>query len=293
MVDGSMVGLAHSLAILTYTTGVLMQTLPIPWKSLRAYGRLLMWDGVISEMATLSIGLVQTLVGWVSGVMQQSIGAPFVGSGGEMALIVAQLAALDGGLFLLISALSTSVVLAPAATALASMLGPLLTWVTVALIVWLIVQTILGFLPTIWLTFYTLGVVFLAIPFRLGRRLGTNLMATSIVLMVMLPFMPSLAIWLEGQLGYQTAIKPIENIIDRSKRNPESVLLLIPQLPLSVAGLMVSVVVALVVFPFAWFFIISMVVRSLASMLGSNASGPSVSSFVLTPAWEMGGRLGK
>lgn len=288
-----MIGLAHSLAILTYMTGVLMQTLPIPWKSARAYGPLLMWDGIIAEMATLSISLVQVLVGWVSGVLQQSIGAPFIGSGGEMALIVTQLTALDAGLFLLIATLSTSVVLAPVATALASILGPLLTAVTVALIVWLIVQTILGFLSTIWLTFYTLGVVFLAIPFRLGRRLGTNLMATSIVLMVMLPFMPSLAIWLESQLGYQTAIKPIEDIMQRSKTKPENLIKLIPQLPLSLAGLMVSVIVALVVFPFAWFFIISMVARSLASMLGSSSSGPSVSSFVITPAWEMGGRLGK
>ncbi len=288
-----MIGLAHSLAILTYTMGVLMQTLPVPWKSIRAYGPLLMWDGVISEMATLSIGLVQTLVVWVQSIVQQSIGAPFTGSGTEIALIVAQMTALDAGLFLLISTLSTTMVLAPVASALSSMLGPLLTWVTVALIVWLIVQTILGFLPTLWLTFYTLGVVFLAVPFRLGRRFGTNLMATSIVLMVTLPLMPSLAIWLEGQLGYQTAIKPVEDIIQKSKTKPENLLKLIPQLPLSVADLMVSVVVALVIFPFAYFFIISMVVRSLASILGSNASVPSVSSFVLTPAWETGGRLTK
>lgn len=288
-----MIGLAHSLAILTYTTGVLMQTLPVPWKSLRAYGPLLMWDGVISEMATLSISLVQVLVLWLTGTIREGIGAPFIGSGGEMGLIVTQLVTLDAGIFLLISGLSTTVILAPVAAALASMLGPLLTWITVALIVWLIVQAILGFLPTIWLTFYTLGVVFLAIPFRLGRRLGTSLMATSIVLMVMLPLMPALAVWLEGQLGYQTAIKPVENIMQQAKTKPENLIKLVPQLPLSIAGLMVSVVVALVIFPFAFFFIISMVVRSLASMLGSNASGPSVSSFVLTPAWETGGRLTK
>jgi hypothetical protein len=288
-----MIGLAHSLAILTYTTGVLMQTLPVPWKSIRAYGPLLMWDGVVSEMATLSISLVQVLVLWMTGTIREGIGAPFIGSGGEMGLIVTQLVTLDAGIFLLISGLSTTVILAPVAAALASMLGPLLTWVTVALIVWLIVQTILGFLPTIWLTFYTLGVVFLAIPFRLGRRLGTSLMATSIVLMVMLPLMPAIAIWLEGQLGYQTAIRPVENIMQQAKTKPENLIKLVPQLPLSIAGLMVSVVVSLVIFPFAYFFIISMVVRSLSAMLGSNASGPSVSSFVLTPAWETGGRLTK
>jgi hypothetical protein len=288
-----MIGLAHSLAVLTYMLGVLMQTLPVPWKSIRAYGPMLMWDGVIAEIATLSIGLVQLLVHWVASLLQQSIGAPFTGPGGEMALIITQLSALDASLFLLISTLSTSVVMAPVASALSSMLGPLLTLTTVALIVWLIVQTILGFLSTIWISLYTIGVVLLAIPFRLGRRLGATMMASSIVLMVMLPFMPSMAIWLEGNLGYSTAIKPVEDIIAKSKKNPLELLKLIPQLPISVAGLMVSVVVALVIFPVAYFLIVSMVVRSLAAMLGGNASSPSIQSFVLTPAWDIGGRLSK
>jgi hypothetical protein len=293
MIDGAILGLAHALAVLTYFLGVLMQTLPIPWKSLRAYGPMLMWDGVIAEFATLSVSLVQILVQWLSTTLRESLGAPFTSSSNEMAIIIAQLTSLDAGLFLLISALSTSVVLAPVATALASMLGPLLTWVTVALIVWVMVQAILGFLPTIWIAAYTVGVVFLAIPFRLGRRLGTTMMATSITLMVMLPFMAPLALWLEGNLGYSTAIQPVQNIIEQSKANPLALLNLVPQLPLSIASLMAAVVLSLVVFPFAYFFIVSMVARSLASMLGSNSSGPSISSFVLTPAWEMGGRLSK
>ncbi|MEW6603468.1 MAG: hypothetical protein AB1351_02130, partial [Thermoproteota archaeon] len=154
-------------------------------------------------------------------------------------------------------------------------------------------QTAIGFIPAIWIALYTVGVVFMAIPFRMGRRLGANMMASSIVLVVMMPFMPSLAIWLEGHLGYQTAIKPVENIIEKSKSNPLELLKLVPQLPLSLASLMVSVVLALVVFPFAYFFLMSMAARSIASLLGSNSGGPSLSSFVITPAWEAGGRLTK
>lgn len=291
--DGSMVGLAYALAALTYFLGVMMQTLPIPWKSLRAYGPQLMMDGVIAGIATASIGLVQILVQWVSGLLNQSIGAPFTTPTNEMAIIVAQLSALDVSILLLISLLSSTTVLTPVASALANMLGPLLAGTTVALIVWLIVQTILGFLSSIWISLYATGVVLLAIPFRMGRRLGTSMMASSIVLMVMLPFMPSLAIWLEGNLGYATAIKPVEDIVAKAKSNPLALVELIPQLPLSIAGLMVSVVISLVLFPFAYFFIISLVIRSLASILGSNSGGPNVSSFVLTPAWEMGGRLTK
>ncbi|GEM_PF-2920568 len=293
MVEGSMIGLAHSLAVLAYFLGIMMQTLPIPWKSIRAYGPMLMWDAVVAEIATATIGLVQILVLWVSNLLQQSIDAPFTTSSNAMAIIISQLSALDSSLFVLIATLSASVILAPVASALSSILGPILTWTTVALIVWLIVQSILGFLHTIWISLYTLGVIFLAIPFRLGRRLGSTMMATSIVLIIMLPFMPSLAIWLEGNLGYHSAIQPIEDIIAKSKGNPLKLLKLIPQLPVSVASLMVSVVLSLVIFPFAYFFIVSMVARSLASLLGSNAAGPSVSSFVLTPAWELGGKFTK
>lgn len=293
MVDGDMIGLAHSLPVLTYFLGVMFQTLPIPVKSIRAYGPILMWDGVVAELATASIGLVQLLVQWVSGLLQQSIGAPFTTPTNEMVIIVSQLSTLDASLFLLIATLSTTVILTPVASALSSILSPVLTVVTVSLIVWLIVQTIIGFLSTIWISLYTMGIIFLAIPFRLGRSLGTNLMASSIVLIIMLPFMPSLALWLEGNLGYDLALKPIEDIIAKSKTNPLSLLKLIPQLPVSLASLMVSMMLALVVFPFAYFFIISLVIRNLATMLGSNSTGLSVSSFILTPAWETGGRLTK
>lgn len=291
MVDGAMIGLALSLSTLTYMMGVLMQTLPIPWRSLKAHGPSLMMDGVIGQIAIMTIGLVQLLVQWVSNLLHQSIGAPFDTSTNATIIIVTQLSSLIASLFLLIAALSTTVILAPVASALSSILGPMLTWTTVALIIWLIVEAILGFLPTIWIALYTLGVVFLAIPFRLGRRLGSTLMATSITLIIMLPFMPSLALFLEANLGYQTALQPLEDIIARSRSDPLALLNLIHQLPVSVGNLMVSVVLSLVIFPFAYFFIISMVARSLASLLGSNAAGPSVSSFVLTPAWEVGGRL--
>lgn len=293
MVDAAMVGLAHALAMMTYVIGVLMQTLPTPWKSVRAWGPVCMLDGVISEVATASIGLVEPLVRWASSLILQGIGTPVMPSGDAMILIITQLTALDASLFLLIATLSASVVLAPVASALSNILGPILTTVTVALIVWIIIQAILGFLPTIWLSFYVLGVVFLAVPFRLGRKLGATMMATSITLSVMLPLAASLAIYLESNLGYETAIKPIEDIISKSKGNPQTVLSLIPQLPMSLAGLMVSVVVALVIFPFAYLFIISLVARNLASLLGAGSSGPSVTSFILTPAWEVGGGLTK
>lgn len=293
MVDGAMIGLAHSLAMLTYFLGCMIQLLPVPWKGLRAHAPQLMMDGLVAELATSSVGLVPLVVQWVSDIIQQGFDTPFSTQPAATALIVSQLVALDASLLFLISALSTSVVLAPVASALSNMLGPLLMAVTVSLIIWMIVQVITGFLPSIWLSLYFAGVVFLAIPFRIGRSLGSTMMASSIVLVVMLPIMPSIAIWFEAMLGYEGAIRPVEEIIEKSKANPMDFLKLIPQLPLSLASLMAAVVLALVAFPFGYLLILSMVARSLASLLGGNSVGPSLSSFVLTPAWEVGGSLKK
>src|SRR5207244_1036496 len=99
-------------------------------------------------------------------------------------------------------------------------------------------------------------------PFRIGRKLGGTLMASSVTAMIMLPLMPSMAIWLESYLGYETAIKPVQDTIEKAKGNPVESLKLLGQLPLSLAGLMVSVVLALVLFPFAYLLIVSMVTKN-------------------------------
>jgi hypothetical protein len=293
MVDSAMIALAEALAMLTYFFGCMIQLIPVPWKGLRAHGPQLMMDGLVAELATVSVTLVPIVVEWATGILQAGFEGSINNQPTAIALIIAQLTALDASLFLLISVLSTTVVLSPVAVALANMLGPLLTVTMVALILWIIVQVVIGLLPSIWLGLYFTGVVFLAIPFRIGRSLGSTMMATSIVLAVMLPIMPSMAIWFEGKLGYEGAVKPVNDIIEKSKSDPLEFLSLIPQLPLSVASLMAAVILALVVFPFAYFLVVSMVARNLAALLGSNSIGPPASSFILTPAWEIGGGVKK
>src|SRR3989442_362235 len=130
MVDVAMIGLANSLAILTYFLGCMIQLLPIPWKGLRAHGPQLMMDGIVAQIAAGSILLVELLVQWFNGLLQQNLGSPFMGETGAMALILSQLTALDASLFLLISILSTTVVLAPIAYTLSNMFGPILTVTT-------------------------------------------------------------------------------------------------------------------------------------------------------------------
>ncbi|MGI0017058.1 MAG: hypothetical protein ACREBU_26850, partial [Nitrososphaera sp.] len=64
--QGELLAVAHALAALLYTLGVLVQTLPIPYASIKIHGPQLMKDGVISELAILSVSLVTLLVSWIS-----------------------------------------------------------------------------------------------------------------------------------------------------------------------------------------------------------------------------------
>lgn len=289
--QGELLAVGHSLAALLYVLGVLVQTLPIPYGAIKAHGPQLMRDGVISEIAILSVSLVTLLVSWVSQMFSTAVQMP-VGPDTAFGIIIAQLSAIEVSILLLIGFVSSTVILAPLAFAISSITSSILTFVTVALIIWLIVKAISGIIIASWLSFYIFGLVMFALPFRIGRGVGAMFMAASLVAVIAIPIMPSVAVWLQGSLGSTTALSPIDDTISKIRNNPNPLLVvrLITQIPEMIGNLMVSVVVSLVLFPFAYLLIVSMVSRSVARLLGGS-SGTSVSSFVLAPAWDMGRKL--
>lgn len=289
---GTFLGLSYGLSALTWSLGILVQTMPVPRKEIRVWGPCLMMDSVISLFALGSVNLVQILMRWVSEMLNQSVGSPFNNPSIAMVTILSQLTMLDTALLLLISAVSATIVLAPVASALSSMFSHSLTWVTTAIILWLIIQWILMVLPRVWVTAYTLGIVFFAIPFRIGRKLGTLLMATSIVLAIGLPLMPSIAIWLEGNFGYENSLRPLQDLLSQVQQNPLTIVNLVATLPSIIGNLLVAVIISLLIFPFAYIFILSVLARSLSNVLGGAASGPSLSSFTIAPARELSSLFG-
>ena len=289
--QGELLAVGLSLAALLYVLGVLVQTLPIPYASIKAHGPQLMKDGIISEIAILSVSFVTLIVSWISQMFSTAVQMP-VSPDAAFGIIIAQLTAIEIPILLLIGFVSSTVILAPLAFAISSVTSSILTFVTVALIIWLIVKAISGIIISSWLSFYIFGLVMFALPFRIGRSFGAMLMAASIVAVIMVPIMPSVAVWLQGSIGYNTALAPIDNTVSKIKNNPNPLLVvrLITQIPEMIGNLMVSVVVSLILFPFAYMFVISMISQSVARLLGGS-SGTSVSSFVLAPAWDTGRKL--
>lgn len=114
---GSLIGLAHGLAVLNYTLGVLFQTLPIPRKELKSWGPTLMWDAVVTEFALGSVSLVSLTISWISAAIKESLGLPFSSNSLAITTVIAQLTSLDASLLLLITGLSFTVVLVSIAQA--------------------------------------------------------------------------------------------------------------------------------------------------------------------------------
>lgn len=279
---GLLIGLSHSLLALTYVCGVLMQTLPVPRPSWKAWGPTLMWDALIGELALASLSAVQLAVNGLSNVLGTTFVGPFSSSSLSFGLIIGQLVAIDSAIFLLTSAISATVVLAPVAELLARMLGPAASWVTGAIILWSALVLIAGLFPKIWVSVYALGVCLFAIPFRLGRQAATYFMASSIVLAIGLPPMPYMALWLEGYIGYQGFLKPIQDAAAQVQTNPLMITQLMNTLPSALGNLIAAVVIALIVFPIVYLFILTAITRSLAKVIGGSAGGPMITKFVLT-----------
>lgn len=282
-----MLGLGHGLALLTYVLGVCIISLPVPIQRIKLWGPTLVVDAILAEVGLASVSIADALVKWISLSIQEGLSSPFTYSPLALTTILAQLASLDGAIILLIGVLSSTVILAPVASALSSMLGSALYSISVSIIIWLIMQAISSVLPSIWMTIYVMGLVFLAIPLRLGRSLGTTLMSSSIVLAIGLPLAPSIAIWLEGWMGYQGALQPFQSLLSQVQSDPTKALNLLANLPLLAGNLLAAVIVALVIFPFAYLFILSLIIRNVSALLGGASTSPAF-SYILSPSYQVG-----
>jgi len=141
---------------------------------------------------------------------------------------------------------------------------------------------VINLFPQIWLSLYTFGICFFAIPFRIGRSLASYFMSSSIVLAIGLPPMPSISLWLEGYIGYQGSVKPFQDIISQVQTNPLLILQLIATIPVAIGNLLASIVIALIIFPLVYIFMLTTIARGLAKLIGGSSGGPTLTRFILT-----------
>jgi len=158
--------------------------------------------------------------------------------------------------------------------------------VTSAIILWAIIALVISLFPKIWLWSYVIGVCFYALPFRLGRGLGAYLMASSIIIAVALPILPSLALLFQGFIGYEGSFRGLADLASQITTNPLAIPTIIASLPQALATLMAAVIISLIVFPIAYLFALSLLIRSATNLIGGSSLMPT-SSFFLGPSKQI------
>lgn len=182
---------AYYLSILTFYTGVLIYSLPVPWRGLKAWGPRLIGDSIFTiVLLTSYLALVKS-----TDFMLGLLGGSWSSFWAWVSSAVSFAAALKGFIFALLAA----------SKALdASWAVSTLTWPVdrAANLVILVVATLsgLGWLVSTYRdTFMALGIALMSIPLRLGRGAGAWLLAFTVVFYIGLPMLPAFTAWIVGE----------------------------------------------------------------------------------------------
>lgn len=184
--------LASNLALLTYIIGVLILTLPIPYKGLKKWGIFLIIDA-ISTMVLISIyGILLYLSDYILNLI-----------GYSWSSFLNWLVARTAVLLTLFGALSyiSSLFKGIHAFVISSPINIAITYVSLALsalkIIYFLALTIYSLKNKLML----LGIVLYSLPFRIGKGVGAFLIASSIIMYVGFPLLPAFTAYLTPSIG--------------------------------------------------------------------------------------------
>ncbi len=177
--------IAFDLAVLTYFIGTLIMGLPIPVYGLKKWGPKLISDGIYSAVL---VNLFELIL-YVSQEISSVLGASWVNFYQWIYQVIAQ----ELNIFFLVKVLYAAAYASedPALTALMSpllflfsLITGLLTTMETILIISYVVLNESGL-------FIAMGIMLMALPFRIGRSIGGALIGFAVVFYIGLPYLPN------------------------------------------------------------------------------------------------------
>ncbi len=268
-----------ALAAFQYQLAILF--LNLPNRSLREWSPRLMWDSALILLLTGTVGLVQILTAYLKKMVESAL-EPTATSGLALPKILTQLTFIDGLIIAIVAALSSTVIFVPVAEAVVRILTIPMHAVTGAIILWSVLAVINTWIQQLSIHVYVIGVCLWSFIFRVGRTSGGYLLAAAIILPIGIPLAPYFAMQVEGFLVHETSVSVLEGVLREIQSNPLLFASLIPALVQAVAGIMVSVIIALILFPIFYVWTLGTLIRSLAHLLGGGAAFNFTSSIVAT-----------
>lgn len=261
-----LLALALAFAGLNAALSYILWTAPLPkrWKLL-AYQ--LYSDAVIINVLVFSISLVQIAVTSISKMLSLNLSGPMQAPLVSFASIMLQLGSLLAGILSII-VLAASAGAGDAAGRILGfagqiVVGDMILWSTIYLAIILVLKY--------WTLLYAIGIVFYSIPFRLARKVGSTIMASSCVLVICLPLLPDFALALEWIIGFQPTLESFLSTIQQP--NP---LAIIPafwtvQVYRAIVQILAGMILALMIFPIIYLWILSKIIRRLSELIGGYA----------------------
>ncbi|AWR94373.1 DNA import protein CedA [Acidianus brierleyi] len=178
-------GIAFNLAILTYFIGVLLMGSPIPVYGIKKWGPKLISDGIYSAVLVNSFEAILYFSQQISNI----IGSNWTSFYNWIYQVIAQeleIYTLIRTLYATISISqdpAVSIFLSPLTIFFSFLTGLIATMETILTISYLVNENV-GI-------FIALGILFLSLPFRIGRSIGGALIGFAVVFYIGLPYLPN------------------------------------------------------------------------------------------------------
>ena len=270
--------IAFSLATLTYFLSPVMMN--FHKKEFVAWGIILRNDALVAMVAIGSVSLIRLLLEFVQQLITQSAGSSLTTSGAAYTEVMAQLTGIEVALVAVMTVVSAIPLpsLQGIVIILGHVLGPAISASTGAIILWVVLQSLSNIMPALFLTMFSSGLVLWSIPFRVGRGVGSYLMALAMVLFVGLQLAAPAAIWLENYVLTSSDLNDLSGLADRIPKNnpiPLGNFIAVNIVEL-VSRVVAGMIVALIVFPALFLAMLGVFTRAIANLIGGSSGGFSL-----------------
>jgi len=177
--------LAFYLSFLTYYLGTLIYALPIPLYSLKKWGPNLIKDSILTFTLLISIDYIKNGIIEIANIIGSSWEGFYAWTDATLDFL--------GQQRLLLIAYYTAFKALKSLILYGDILGPVIRLISYNIITISFMRISGYFFQSYWFILVAMGIMFIAIPFRLGRSAGAWLIALSIVFYIGLPLLPAFA----------------------------------------------------------------------------------------------------
>lgn len=188
--------IAVDLAMLTYMLGVLILALPIPYRPLKVWGPRLIADALMAAVLASSITLITSAGDMILGQLGVDWPTFYEWLSGRTAALVSVFASLT---------YASSLVKSTDYSFLASPLNMAAAYLATAFSSLKIIYLLSSFVYIFKDKLALIGILMYSIPFRLGKGVGSFMIAASIIMYVGFPLMPQFVATFESVSASQAA----------------------------------------------------------------------------------------